>query len=98
MSEIKYVEESPVRNMENDEFYELMLNFCTYVCMIKNKKMNFPSIFVEIIKNPDMVDLYCKFCGFSDQREALKAFMEVDDSIIRSKFLKKYINQNNGHL
>ena len=96
MSDIKYIEESPMCQVQKEEFYDLVLNFCTYVCMVRNKKMNFPSIFVEIIKSQDMIDLYCDFCGFSDEREALRAFMEIDDTIVRSKFLKKYINQKNG--
>ena len=89
-------EESPLHHIQDNEYYGLVLNFCTYMCMVKNKKMNFPSIFVEIIKNPDILSLYCDFCGFSDEREAVRAFMEIDDSIVRSKFLKKYINQKNG--
>jgi len=96
MSNVKYIEDSPICQLERDEYYGLVLNFCSYVCMVKNKKMNFPSIFVEIIKNQDMLDLYCNFCGFSDERKAMLEFMQIDDSIIRSKFLKKYINQRNA--
>ena len=96
MENVKYIEEPPTKEIESDEFYELVLNFCTFICLLKNKKMNFPSIFVEIIKDRDILTLYTEFCGFSDERDAVREFMEIDDSIIRSKYLKKFINQNNG--
>lgn len=88
----KFVEKSPISDIEEEEFYSLLLNFCTYVCLKYNKKMNFPSIFVAIINNKDMLKCYMDFCGFNSEREALLAFMGVDDSIIKSKYLKKVIN------
>jgi hypothetical protein len=92
MSLGKFIEASPVKDIEDTEFYDLLLNFSTYVCLLNNKKMNFPSIFVAIITDADIKECYMEFCGFDDEREALLAFMQVDDSVVRSKFLKKVIN------
>lgn len=91
----KFLEESPVNEIECDEYHELVLNFCTFLCILKNKKMNFPSIFVEILKDEGICELYVDFCGFSSKRDAIREFMKIDDSIVRSKFLKKYINKIN---
>jgi hypothetical protein len=88
----KFIEASPVEDIEDEEFYGLLLDFSTYVCLKENKKMNFPSIFVAIISDEDILGCYMDFCGFDDKREALLAFMRVDDSVIRSKYLKKVIN------
>ena len=91
----KYIESSPLEEILDEEYHDMVLNFCTYVCILKNKKMNFPSIFVEILKDRDIYEVYLDFCGFDDEREGMREFMKIDDSIVRSKFLKKYINQQN---
>ena len=90
----KFTEKSPADELQDEEYYDLIINFCSFVCLLKNKKMNFPSIFVEVIKNPVILHLYIDYCGFDDSREAMREFMKIDESIVRSKFLKKYINQN----
>lgn len=94
MSVEKYVEDSPLETIQDDEFFNLILDFCTYVCIVKNKKMNFPSIFVEVLKDKKIYRLYLEYCGFEDEREAIKEFIKIDDSIARSKFLKKVLNKN----
>ena len=86
--------ETPVEDIEREEYFGLLLDFCTFVCILRNKKMNFPSIFVEVLKDRAILDAYLEFCGFTDERDGLREFMRVDESITRSKFVKKYINQN----
>lgn len=89
---LEFVERSPLEELESREYYKLILTFCTYVCIIKNKKMNYPSIFVTVIEDDDILDAYIKFCGFEEEREAILEFMKFDESIIKSKFIKKVIN------
>jgi len=78
--------------LELNEYNELVIKFCVLVCIIKNKKMNYPSIFVTIIGDDDLMELYLEFCGFSCEREGVLQFLKFDESIIKSKFLKKIIN------
>lgn len=89
---IDCVEKSPLEELESREYYDMILTFCTYVCMIKNKKMNYPSIFVTVIEDDTLLDAYIEFCGFDEEREAILEFMKFDESIIKSKFIKKVIN------
>lgn len=92
----EFFEKSPLDELELSEYNELVIKFCVLVCLIKNKKMNYPSIFVTIISDDDLMDLYVEFCGFSSKREAVLQFLRFDESIIKSKFLKKVINNGTG--
>jgi len=91
------LDNNPYEELRDEEFYRLVLDFCTFVCLVKNKKMNFPSIFVEILRDNDILDVYVKYCGCEDKREAILEFMKIDETIIRSKYVKKYINQNGNN-
>lgn len=90
----EFTDKSPIDELQDEEYYNLIINFCSFVCILKNKKMNFPSIFVEVIRNPMILESYIDYCGFDCARDAMREFMKIDESIVKSKFLKKYINQN----
>ena len=94
MQQILFFEKSPLDELENEEYNDLVIKFCSYVCQIYDKKMNFPSIFVKIIEKPEIFEAYVEFCGFDSPKEAVLQFLKFDESIIKSKFLKKIINQN----
>lgn len=87
-----FFEKSPLEELESKEYHDMILTFCTYVCIIRNKKMNYPSIFVSVIEDKTLLDLYIEFCGFDDSRDAIMEFMKFDESIVKSKFIKKVIN------
>jgi hypothetical protein len=89
-----FFEKSPLDELENIEYHDMILNFCSYVCILKNKKMNFPSIFVTVIEDKQLLQTYIEFCGFDDEREAILEFLRFDESIVKSKFLKKIINRS----
>jgi hypothetical protein len=88
-----FFEKSPLDELEYLEYHDMILNFCSYVCILKNKKMNFPSIFVTVIEDATLMQIYVDFCGFDDDREAVLEFLKFDESIVKSKFLKKVINK-----
>jgi|AntRauTorcE11898_2_1112593.scaffolds.fasta_scaffold104078_2 hypothetical protein len=89
-------EKSPLEELEFNEFHEMILKFCTYVCMLKNKKLNYPSIFVAIVEDKGLLELYTEFCGFDNTRDSILEFLKFDESITKSKFIKKVIN--NGRI
>jgi hypothetical protein len=89
-----FFEKSPLDELESNEYNELVIKFCSLVCILKNKKMNYPSIFVTIISDNDLMQLYVDYCGFTCERDAVLQFLNFDESIIKSKFLKKVINRN----
>ena len=88
-----FFEKSPLDDLESQEFHNLILDFSTYVCILRNKKMNFPSIFTSLLESDELLDCYMQMCGFDDKRQALREFLKIDEGIAKSKFIKKVINK-----
>lgn len=83
---------SPYEHITNDEFVEIIEKFSSFICILENKKMNMPSVFVCLIENEDYFRIYMRLCGFDDPREAVMKFLNYDHSISKSKFINKIKN------
>lgn len=90
-----FFESSPLEKIEREEYGNILVKFCAFVCILKNKKMNFPSIFVHILSEPEYFEAYKKVCGFDNNVEAVREFLAFDESIVKSKFLRRVINKEN---
>jgi len=86
-----YFENSPLEELQTVEYHKHILDFCSFVCMLYNKKMNFPSIFVMVIENEKLKRIYMDLCNFDCEREALMEFLKIDETIVKSKFVKRII-------
>lgn len=87
----KHFETSPVESVENDEYLNMILNFSSYVCIFLNKKINFPSILVNILENDNLMDIYVEFTDTGSKRDSIRFFLRVDDSMVSSKYLRRVI-------
>ena len=74
------------------EFKVLFLNFCSLMCVINNKKLNLANIFLFLLKDKDINNMYKTMCEFDHDYEAYKSFLEFDSSLHKSKYIKKYLN------
>lgn len=90
---IEFNDNSPLDELEKEEYNNIALKYCSFICILTNKKMNFPSIFVQIMETPQYFDMYKKVCGFENDVDAVREFLYLDESIVKSKFLKKIINR-----
>lgn len=90
----EYFDKSPLDILELEEYDKILLNYCSFICILQNKKMNMPSIFVTILDNEVYFEAYKQICGFDDDREAILSFLKYDYNIVKSKFLKKIINKS----
>ena len=83
---------SPISKIEQQEFKTLFLNFCSLVSILNNKKINLANIFLLLLKEKKILELYMTVCEFDHKFEGLKYFLEYDSSIYKSKYIKKYLN------
>lgn len=74
------------------EFKENFNKFCSLCCIIYNKKLNYPNIFLLIIKDPKISKLYKLMCNVVNDYEGIRLFLEIEPSIHKSKYVKKYLN------
>ena len=84
----------PRENLYDKEFRVIFVKFCALICILSNKKLNLANIFLLILKDDDIKNLYMGMCEFSHEYEGLKCFLEYDSSLHKSKYIKKYLNAN----
>lgn len=82
----------PTYQAYKKEYDHLFLSFCTLVCHIHNKKMNLPNIFIVLLKDENMRQLYKQMMCIDTDYSACKKFLEHDPSLYKSKYIKNYIN------
>lgn len=81
----------PMYHVYDTEFTHIFLSFCSYVCIIKNKKMNLPNIFLWLLKEQQLRDLFKMLCDVETDYDVLKCFLEYDPSLHRSKYIRNYL-------
>jgi len=51
-----------------------------------------PNIFIEILKNDNIRCIYKHLCDFDNDYEAISKIIEIEPSVIKSKYIKKFLN------
>lgn len=85
---------NPVDVTYDKEYEHLFLSFCSYVCVIKNKKMNLPNIFLCLLREPSLRDLFKLLCDVETDYDVLKCFLDHEPTLHRSKYIRNYLQQN----
>jgi hypothetical protein len=89
---------NPAQNIETDEFNHAFLSFCTFVSLLNGKKMNFPTVFLKILDNKRIRDIYIEVIGEDNEFGAISRFIETEPSITKSKYVTKYLNKRKDPL
>jgi hypothetical protein len=82
----------PVKAMYDEEISDIIVAFCSYVCICFNKKLNLPNIFILLLKDERYLDCFKTLTDIDNSFEALKYFLEVDSSLHKSKYIKKFLS------
>lgn len=82
---------SKVDATEQDKYFRI---FCSYMCILNNKKLNLANIFLLLLGNADIRDLFKRMCDFESDYDCLKYFLQRDPTLYKSKYIKNYIQQN----
>ena len=82
----------PSANICAREFKKHFLLFCSLICILHNKKLNLANIFLLVLKDKQIKQLYMDTCELDREYEALKLFLEYDSALHKSKYIKKYLN------
>ena len=85
----------PVHNLYETEYTHYFLCFCTLVCLLNNKKLNLANIFLCMLKDKDIRDIFKGLCDISSDYKALKKFLQYDPTLYKSKYIKNYLEANN---
>jgi len=80
---------TPLANYEHEH---LFLAFCSFVTLIHAKKLNLANVFLYVLQNKDIRDLFKKYCDINSDFAAVQAFLTFDPSLHKSKYIMKYLN------
>lgn len=87
----------PSARVLEHEFKVLFIKFCALICIMHNKKLNLANIFLLVLKDKKVKSLYKSVCDFECDYEALRCFLEYDNTLHKSKYIKKYLNAMYGN-
>ena len=88
-------------NLDRSEFDEEkiednFLKFCSFVCIINNKKMNIANIFLLVLKNSSYRDLLKLALDVDTDLQIFRYFIRYDASLSKSKYISKFLNSKEG--
>jgi hypothetical protein len=78
---------------ENQEMSEAFLAFCTFVSLTSGKKTNIANIFLKILQNKHLRNIFKRQLDLDTDYEAVVIFLQFDPSLHKSKYIKKYLNK-----
>jgi hypothetical protein len=83
---------NPSSALDMSEFEDITLKFGSFVCICKNKKLNFLNFLKLIIEDKKTQKLYCDLLGEYNFQYIIRAYLDCTPSfykkIFRSKFNK----------
>lgn len=72
----------------------LFLAFCSFVTLIHAKKLNLANVFLLVLQNKKLRDLFKLYCDTNSDFAVVQAFLAFDPSLHKSKYVMKYLNNN----
>tara|TARA_R100000278_G_scaffold98764_2_gene75673 strand:+ start:468 stop:749 length:282 start_codon:yes stop_codon:yes gene_type:complete len=86
----------PFDEIQDDEFSKSFYSFCTYVTLVHDKKMNFATVFLKILENKTLRDMYVSIIDEENEFGAIQKFIHTEPSICKSKYVTKFLNKFKG--
>lgn len=84
---------NPIDNINFAESDHLLLCFCSFMCIIHGKKLNFPNIFLLLLENKNYRELFKFMLGLDSDYDVFERMIQYDPSLSKSKYISKYLNK-----
>jgi hypothetical protein len=85
----------PSHNLIEEESSHIFLSFCTFVMNLKGKKLSVQNVFVQTLQDEKLKNVAKTMLSLDSDYELVKVFLDFDPSVSRSKFVTKWINNQN---
>lgn len=79
-------------SLENIETHHLFMCFCTYVTLTKSKRLNIANIFLLVLQNRNLRELFKSLLEVENDYQVVEIFLKYDNSLYKSKYITKYLN------
>ena len=87
-------QQNPVNKIYEDEYDRIFTMFCSYICIINGKKINLANIFLTLLKDEQIRDLYMHLSDIDTEYEAFKTFLYKDPTLYKSKYISNFLQEN----
>ena len=91
-----YVADSPTKSIIDNETDHLLLSFCTFCTQLKGKKLSLQNIFVLLLKEEKLRNILKDLLFIDNNYELVQIFLQFEPTIVKSKYITKYLNANKG--
>ena len=78
---------------EIQETSHQFLSFCTFTSLTQGKKLNTANVFLLLLKNKHLRNLFKHRMEIDSDFEAVSIFLKFDPSLYKSKYIMKYLNK-----
>lgn len=82
----------PYTSLIENEQTHLFMCYCTFIMNINGKKMSVQNVFVYTLQHEKMKSLLKDILSIDTDYEVVKIFLEFDPSLVKSKYVTKYLN------
>ena len=86
----------PYDKIQVDEYERSFYSFCTFVALLHDKKMNFATVFLKILENKALRDIFISIIEEENEFTAIKKYIKTEPSVTKSKYVTKFLNKFNG--
>ena len=83
---------NPLEYTYDRELEHVFLCFCSFICILQNKKMNLANIFLHVLRDSKIRNLYKHMIEVDSDYDAIAAFLKYDASLHKSKYVKRYLS------
>jgi len=87
---------SPYQDIQTAEFEKSFYSFCTFVSLVHDKKMNFATVFLKILENKALRDIFISIIEEENDFTAIRKYIQTEPSVTKSKYVTKFLNKFDG--
>lgn len=88
----------PAEQINEYEQTHLFLSFCSLITLLNTKKLNLANVFILLLKNKNVRELFLKYCELKNDFSAIKFFLQFDSGLYKSKYVMKFLNTHKKNL
>ena len=86
----------PYDDIQEEEFLYSFHSFCTFVSLMYDKKMNFATVFLKLLEDKGLRDIFISIIDEENDLVAIQKYIRTVPSITKSKYVTKFLNNFDG--
>jgi hypothetical protein len=84
-----FLKDSPITEISTKDFELYVIKFATILHLVYNKNINPTFLFLTIIKDKSLQNIFKKISGITTTREILKNILALYPNLLKSKIVKE---------